>query len=57
MFASIFTAAKRTGFKFELVIHAEPSLSGESVQAQHYFNSKVDAKRFAKEAGLIAYNY
>ena len=57
MFASIFTAAKRTGFKFELVIHSEPGINGESVQAQHYFNSKAEAKRFAKDAGLIAYNY
>lgn len=57
MFASIYTAAKRTGFKFELVVHSEPSLSGNSVQAQHYFNSKVDAKAFARTAGYKAYNY
>lgn len=57
MFASIFTAAKRTGFKFELVIHSEPGINGESVQAQHYFNSKADAKRFAKEMGAQAWNY
>lgn len=57
MFASIFTAAKRTGFKFELVIHSEPGISGASVQSQHYFNSKADAKRAAKELGAKAYNY
>jgi hypothetical protein len=57
MFASIFTAAKRTGFKFELVLHSQPSISGESVQAQHYFNSKADAKRFALSLGCKAYNY
>jgi hypothetical protein len=57
MFASIFTAAKRTGYKFELVIHSEPGISGASVQAQHYFNSKTDAKRAAKELGAKAYNY
>lgn len=57
MFASIFTAAKRTGFKFELVLHDQPGLSGESVQAQHYFSSKADAKRFAASLGCKAYNY
>lgn len=57
MFASIFTAAKRTGFKFELVIHNQPGLTGESVQSQHYFNSKVDAKRLAASLGCKAYNY
>lgn len=57
MYASIFNASKATGFKFELVIHAQPSISGESVQAQHYFNSKTDAKRFAKSLSLIAWNY
>ena len=57
MFASIFTAAKRTGYKFILVIHTEPGIGSLSEKAEHYFNSKVEAKRFAKEAGLIAYNY
>jgi hypothetical protein len=57
MFSSIFTAAKRTGFKFELVLHSQPSIAGESVQAQHYFNSKADAKRFAASLGCKAYNY
>jgi len=57
MYASIFTASKSTGFKFELVVHAQPGISGESVQAQHYFNSKADAKRFAKAQNLIAWNY
>lgn len=57
MYASIFNASKNTGFKFELVVHAQPGISGESVQAQHYFNSKVDAKRFAKSLNLIAWNY
>jgi hypothetical protein len=57
MYASIFNARKTTGFKFELVVHALPSISGESVQAQHYFNSKADAKRFAKSLNLIAWNY
>lgn len=57
MYASIFTARKATGFKFELVAHNQPSISGDSVQAQHYFNSKAEAKAFAKKNGLIAYNY
>jgi hypothetical protein len=57
MFASIFTAAKRTGFKFELVLHSTGGLTGESVQAQHYFNTKTEAKRFAAALGCKAYNY
>jgi len=57
MYASIFTAPKRTGFRFVLLVHTEPGIGGLSEKAQHYFNSKVEAKRFAKQAGLIAYNY
>ena len=57
MFASIFTAPKHTGHKFELVIHNQPKLSGESVQAQHYFHTKLHAKRFAAALGCKAYNY
>jgi hypothetical protein len=57
MFASLFTAAKRTGYKFVLVVHTEPGIGNLSEKAEHYFNSKVEAKRFAKDAGLIAYNY
>ena len=57
MYASIFTAAKRTGAKWELVIHNAPGLSGESVIAQYYFQSKPDAKRAALALGAKAYNY
>ena len=57
MFASIFTAAKRTGYKFVLVIHTEPGIGSLSVKAEHHFHGKAEAKRFAKDAGLIAYNY
>jgi hypothetical protein len=57
MYASIFTAAKRTGYKFELVIHSAPSISGDSVIAQFYFLSKVDAKRQAAAIGAKAWNY
>jgi hypothetical protein len=57
MYASIFNARKTTGFKFELVVHSQPGINGESVQAQHYFNSKVEAKQFAKSNGLKAWNY
>ena len=57
MFASIFTAPKRTGYRFVLVVHTEPGIGGLSEKAQHYFNSKVEAKRFAKQAGLVSYNY
>jgi len=57
MFASIFTARKSTGAKWELVIHNQPGLSGESVIAQYYFQSKTDAKRQAAAIGAKAYNY
>ena len=57
MYASIFNARKTTGFKFELVVHSQPGITGESVQAQHYFNSKGEAKQFAKSNGLKAWNY
>jgi len=57
MFASIFKAAKNTGYKFELVIHNQPGLSGESVQSQHYFHTKSEAKAQAKVLNCKAYNY
>ena len=57
MFSSIFTARKATGFKFELVIHNQPTLSGESVQSQAYFQTKNEAKAAAKALGCKAYNY
>jgi hypothetical protein len=57
MFASIFTARKSTGAKWELVIHNQPGLSGDSVVAQYYFQSKPDAKRAAAAIGAKAYNY
>jgi hypothetical protein len=57
MYASIFTAAKRTGAKFELVIHATPALNGESVVAQYYFATRADAKRAALAIGAKPWNY
>ena len=57
MLASIFNAPKYTGFKFELVIHSQAELHGNSVQKIHYFNSKAEAKRAAKELGAQAWNY
>ena len=57
MFSSIFTAAKRTGAKWELVIHTQPGISGDSIVAQYYFQSKPDAKRAALAIGAKAYNY
>ena len=54
MYASIF---KANGNRFELVIHDQANLSGESVQAQLYFASKAEAKAEAKRLGLTAWNY
>lgn len=57
MYASIFTAAKRTGAKWELVIHRLPGISGDSVIGQYYFQNKPDAKRAALAMGAKAWNY
>ena len=57
MYSSIFTAAKHTGAKFELVIHATPALNGESVVAQYYFATRADAKRAALAIGAKPWNY
>ncbi len=57
MYASIFNAAKKTGFKFELVLHHTPALNGESVAMQMYFPNKVTAKQAAKAANATPYNY
>ena len=57
MYASIFVAAKRTGFRFELIVHKTPALHSDSVQQSLYFDSKVDAKREAKKMNLTPWNY
>jgi hypothetical protein len=57
IYASIFTAAKRTGAKWELVIHQQPGISGDSVIGQYYFQSKPEAKRAALAIGAKAWNY
>jgi hypothetical protein len=57
MFASIFTAPKRSGFKWQLLIHSAPSLHSDSVEQTLYFDSKVTAKATAKKLGCKAYNY
>lgn len=54
MYASIFTAPAK---RFELVIHSQPNITGESVQEQLYFASKAEAKAEAKKRGLKAWNY
>jgi hypothetical protein len=54
MYASIFNAP---GKRFELVIHNQPGINGNSVQAQMYFASKAEAKAEAKRRGLKAWNY
>ena len=54
MYASIFTARNK---RFELVIHNQPGISGDSVQEQLYFTSKAEAKAEAKRRGLKAWNY
>ena len=57
MYASIYNARKATGFKFELLAHTEPSIAGDSVKTTLYFQSKAEAKAFAKAAGYTAWNY
>ena len=57
MYASIYVAAKRTGFKFELIVHATPALHSDSVEQHFYFDSKVEAKREAKRMNLTPWNY
>ena len=57
MFASIFSARKATGYKYELVRHYEPKINGESVAIQMYFQNKAAAKQAAKAANAKPYNY
>jgi hypothetical protein len=57
MFASIFSARKATGYKYELVLHYEPKINGESVAIQMYFQNKAAAKQAAKAANAKPYNY
>jgi hypothetical protein len=57
MYASIFTARKSTHYKFELVVHSQPSINGFSVEQSYLFHSKKQAKVFAVDMGLKAWNY
>ena len=57
MYASIFVAPKRTGFRFELIIHKEPFHAALSAHTSLYFGSKVEAKREAKRMNLTPWNY
>jgi hypothetical protein len=54
MYASIFTAR---GKRFELVIHNQPGINGDSVQAQYYFATRAEAKAAAKAIGAKPWNY
>ena len=56
MNASIFTARKSSGYKFELTLHTSPDLS-EGVVTTSLHSSKADAKAAAKAAGATPYNY
>jgi hypothetical protein len=55
MFASIFKAAKSTTFKFQLIIHSSAWI-GDEIASRH-FDSKIEAKAFAKQLGAKPYNY
>lgn len=57
MYASIFTAAARTGYKFQLVLHSAPGLADSFVTTTDYFNTKAEAKKAAKAANAKAWNY
>ena len=57
MFASVFTARKATGYKFELVIHSSPSISGDSITAQYFYNSKAECRKAAAIIGAKPYNF
>ena len=55
MYASIFKAAKNTTFKFQLIIHSS-AWTGDEVASRH-FDSKAEAKAFAKQLGAKPYNF
>jgi hypothetical protein len=57
MFASVFNARKATGYKFELIIHSNPSISGDSVTAQYFYNTKAECRKAAAIIGAKPYNF
>jgi len=57
MFAHIFKASAKTGFKFNLILSRSASICADQVISSTLYMSKVDAKRAAKEANAIAHNY
>jgi hypothetical protein len=57
MFASVFNARKATGSKFELVIHSSPSINGDSVIAQYYYNTKAECRKAATALGAKPWNF
>ena len=56
MFAHIFKASARTGFKYSLLITPTASIAGCLTNAVHYM-SKNEAKAAAKAAGATPHNY
>ncbi len=57
MFAHIYKASTKTGFKFELILSISASICADQVVSKSLYMSKVDAKRAAKDANAIAHNY
>ena len=57
MFASVFNARKATGYKFELVIHSCPSLCGDSITAQYFYNTKAECRKAAAIIGAKPHNF
>jgi hypothetical protein len=60
MFASIFNAhksQKASGLNFELVVHATPALTADSVAVRHYFPTRAAARQFARTLNLKPWNY
>ena len=57
MFASVFNARRATGYKFELVIHSCPSLCGDSITAQYFYNTKAECRKAAAIIGAKPHNF
>ena len=55
MFASLTTARKNTGFKFEVILHTDAWIGSQV--AQQFFMSKSEARAWVKAQGATPHNF
>ena len=55
MFASLTTARKNTGFKFEVILHTDAWIGSQV--AQQFFMTRAEARAWVKAQGATPHNF